>query len=75
MPCKEISILPLIEKLDFIQDKRRWGVPFRRGCFSISEADFKRIAFLMGLEAKMGPDMPAASENIYENQSKKWFAR
>jgi hypothetical protein len=53
MPCKEISILPLIEKLDFIQDKRRWGFPFRRGCFSISQADFERIAFLMGLEVKM----------------------
>lgn len=53
IPCQEISILPLIEKLDFIQDKRRWGFPFRRGCFSISEADFKIIASLMSLEAKM----------------------
>lgn len=31
IPCQEIPILPLIEKLDFIQDKRRWGFPFRRG--------------------------------------------
>ena len=61
MPCKEISILPLIEKLDFIQDKRRWGFPFRRGCFSISEADFRIIAFLMGLETRMELDMHAAS--------------
>lgn len=47
IPCKEISILPLIEKLDFIQDKRRWGFPFRRGCFAVSEADFKIIGSLM----------------------------
>jgi hypothetical protein len=53
VPCKEISILPLIEKLDFIQDKRSWGFPFRRGCFSISEADFKVIASLMSLEVKI----------------------
>ena len=46
----EVSILPLIEKLDFIQDKKRWGFPFRRGCFSISEADFRLIASSMSLE-------------------------
>ncbi len=63
MPCKEISILPLIEELDFIQDNRRWGFPFRRGCFSISEADFRKIAFLMGLETWMELDMQAASDD------------
>lgn len=63
MPCKEISILPLIEKLDFIQDKRMWGFPFRRGCFSISEADFRKVASLMSFGAKMGLDMPTATED------------
>lgn len=53
--CKEISVLPLIEKLEFIQDKKRWGLPFRRGCFSISEADFKMIASLMSLEVQVRP--------------------
>ena len=40
---KEISILPLIEKLDFIKDKKRWGYMFRFGLFKISEKDFQTI--------------------------------
>lgn len=43
-PAKEISILPLIDSLIFIKDKKKWGFPFRRGCFSIPEADFILIA-------------------------------
>ena len=43
-PAKELSILPLLDSLTFIQDKKKWGFPFRRGCFSIPEADFKIIA-------------------------------
>ena len=46
-PSNEVSIQPLIEKLYFIHDKQRWGFPFRRGCFSISEADFLTIASQM----------------------------
>jgi predicted RNA-binding protein len=41
--CKEISILPLIPQLEFIQDKRRWGYPFRYGFFEIQEKDFMLI--------------------------------
>lgn len=51
-PSSEVSILPLIEKLDFIQNKKKWGFPFCRGCFSISEADFRLIASLMSLEGR-----------------------
>lgn len=43
-PCREASIVPLIEKLSFIKNKEKWGFPFRRGCFSISESDFSRVA-------------------------------
>jgi hypothetical protein len=43
-PAKVVSILPLIDSLTFIQDKKKWGFPFRRGCFSISESDFITIA-------------------------------
>ena len=45
----EAPISPLIERLEFIPDKRRWGFPFRRGLFEISEADFHRIADAMGM--------------------------
>src|SRR3989344_6368429 len=41
--CEEISILPLIDQLDFIQDKKKWGFKFRFGFFEINERDFKLI--------------------------------
>jgi predicted RNA-binding protein len=43
-PSKEISILPLIEKLEFIKDKKHWGFMFRFGLFEISEKDFQTIS-------------------------------
>ena len=48
-PAKETPISPFIDKLSFIKDKKRWGFPFRRGCFSITIADFKLIALHMGI--------------------------
>ncbi len=42
--CVEADIRPLIPELSFIQDKDRWGYPFRTGFFEISVADFERIA-------------------------------
>lgn len=47
--AQEIAIEPLIDTLSFISDKRRWGFPFRRGCFSISFSDFSLIANQMGI--------------------------
>ena len=44
---REAPIQPLIEELDFISNKQRWGFPFRRGFFEISEADFRKIAKAM----------------------------
>jgi hypothetical protein len=42
--CQEISILPLINQLEFIQNKSKWGLPFRLGFFEIKENDFNLIA-------------------------------
>lgn len=42
-----VSILPLINDLDFIQNKKSWGYPFRFGFFEIKEHDFKLISSLM----------------------------
>lgn len=47
--AEEIPIEPLIDKLAFIQDKQRWGFPFRRGCFAIPAEDYFLIATQMGL--------------------------
>jgi len=41
--CKEISILPLINDLEFIQNKKSWGFLFRFGFFEIHEKDFNLI--------------------------------
>lgn len=44
---KDVSILPLINQLAFIKDKKHWGFMFRLGLFEISEKDFKLISRLM----------------------------
>lgn len=43
----EVSILPLIEELSFIQDKKKWGYWFRFGFFEIPAGDFERISSRM----------------------------
>jgi predicted RNA-binding protein len=41
--CQETSILPMINDLEFIQNKKSWGFPFRFGFFEINETDFNFI--------------------------------
>ena len=43
-PCNHVSILPLINELAFIQNKKSWGYPFRFGFFEIYKNDFLLIA-------------------------------
>lgn len=50
-PSKEIPIQQLLDELSFIKDKKKWGFPFRRGCFEISKSDFETIARAMGIHA------------------------
>jgi hypothetical protein len=38
---------PLVPRLGFVADKTHWGLPFRRGLFTIPEADFAIIAAAM----------------------------
>ncbi len=38
------SILPLINDLEFIQNKQSWGYPFRFGFFEINKHDFDLIS-------------------------------
>ena len=45
--ASETPIQPLIERLEFIKNKKSWGFVFRRGLFEIGEADFRRIAEAM----------------------------
>lgn len=48
LPGSETPIRPLIDQLAFIPDPAKWGMPFRRGLFRVSEADFRTIATAMG---------------------------
>jgi predicted RNA-binding protein len=47
MDANEVSILPLIENLEFIPNKKSWGYPFRYGFFEINENDFNFITSKM----------------------------
>jgi len=44
LPSEDVSILPLIDQLDFIQNKKSWGYPFRFGFFEIQQRDFNLIS-------------------------------
>lgn len=47
LDCSETPIRPLIEHLDFIEDKARWGFKFRFGVFKIGDADMEVIRSAM----------------------------
>jgi len=49
LPAKDVPIEPLLEELTFIKDRKKWGFPFRRGSFEISQRDFELIAKHMGV--------------------------
>jgi predicted RNA-binding protein len=46
-PCKEVAVAPLIDELEFIANKQRWGAPFRYGFLEIPESDFNLISKYM----------------------------
>ncbi|MEY2856369.1 MAG: hypothetical protein RLZZ74_678 [Cyanobacteriota bacterium] len=45
--CQEVPIRPLIEKLEFITNKKHWGFRFRLGLFEINQHDFELIYRLL----------------------------
>jgi hypothetical protein len=47
LECSETPIRPLIEALDFIEDKKRWGFKFRFGVFRVDDHDFETIRAAM----------------------------
>lgn len=46
----DAPIRPLIDDLEFIEDKAYWGYKFRFGVIKIAAGDFRRIAEAMGAE-------------------------
>ena len=51
--AREAPIAPLLDDLDFIEDRARWGYKFRFGLFEIGDADLQRIAHAMAVDKRM----------------------
>lgn len=47
LSCTETPIRPLIDRLGFIEDKKRWGYKFRFGVFRIDDHDLEVIRSAM----------------------------
>lgn len=45
--CDKTAIIPLINDLEFIKNKKSWGYPFRFGFFEINESDYNIISTKM----------------------------
>jgi len=43
-PCTRIDARPLVDQLSFVKDPSHWGLPFRRGLFTIPQEDFSLIS-------------------------------
>jgi hypothetical protein len=52
VPCRSAPILPLVPRLSFVKDARRWGLPLRRGLLPLTADDFALIARAM--DARIG---------------------
>lgn len=52
----DAPIRPLLDQLEFIPDRASWGMPFRRGSFQVSRADFETIAHAMSVNVLSGLD-------------------
>lgn len=53
VPAKEASIIPLLDHLDFVEDRMRWGYKFRFGLFKVIDADMRLISNAMQADAQL----------------------
>ncbi|MFZ4288037.1 EVE domain-containing protein [Variovorax sp. HJSM1_2] len=61
--ARPAPIAPLLAALDFVENRERWGYPFRRGLFEISAVDMQRIARAMQVPWGLcdeGPEAPSS---------------
>ena len=52
VPANEVSILPLLDDLEFVEDRSRWGYKLRFGLFKVSDHDMALIAAAMAADAQ-----------------------
>ena len=50
VPAQEAPIAPLLDHLEFIEDRQHWGAKFRFGLVQIPDADMRRIAQAMAAD-------------------------
>jgi hypothetical protein len=53
LDCVETPIRPLIDALDFVENKQRWGYKFRFGVFRIDDHDFETIRAAMAPSSEL----------------------
>ncbi|SDH07806.1 EVE domain-containing protein [Klenkia brasiliensis] len=46
-PSRPADVGPLVPQLSFVTDPAHWGLPFRRGLFTVPAADFATVADAM----------------------------
>lgn len=51
--AQEVEIKPMLGELEFITDPKHWGLPFKKGLFEVSEADFAKIAAAMNVQLEL----------------------
>jgi hypothetical protein len=51
--AQEVSILPLLDQFEFVEDRARWGYKFRFGLFKIADADMRLIAQAMRADLQL----------------------
>ena len=53
LPAREASILPLVDRFEFVESRQRWGYKFRFGLFAISDHDLQLIAKAMDVSPQV----------------------
>lgn len=51
--AQDAPIHPLLEHLEFVEDRARWGYKFRFGIFKVSDADMRLIATAMRADTRL----------------------
>ncbi|MDD5478940.1 EVE domain-containing protein [Rhodoferax sp.] len=51
VPAQETPIAPLLDRLAFVENRRRWGYHFRFGLFKVNDHDMALIAQAMQADA------------------------
>ena len=51
--AQDVPIAPLLDTLEFVEDRAHWGYRFRFGLFQVSDADMRLIAQAMRADLEL----------------------